>query len=394
MKIALLTTDVREHCKDYGNTQPSFGAAPQALLQGFEHSEELEVHVISCLQKPVRSPKKIAPNIWYHGLHVPKIGWLRTAYQGCLRAVRKCLSDVQPNIVHGQGTERDCAFCAVLSGFPNVVTIHGNMAELARLHHARIGSYGWISARLEDFTLRRTAGVFCNSRYTEQLVKGRSRHAWRIPNPLRREFFDTAPLAARSGTKPIILNIGVISPRKRQLEVLRIARSLHERGLPVEFRFVGVAPEGDPYARTFLNEMREAAQKGYALFLGFLELEELIRCFDEADGLVHFPMEEAFGLVVAEALARNLTFFGCRTGGIIDITEGVSGATLYEMNDWDGLRQGLEVWLRHGCPATSPGHLMRARYSPGIIAQRHLEIYREVLPARQGEARRRPCFGD
>ena len=48
----------------------------------------------------------------------PKIGWLRTLYQGCVRATRRKLREIQPDIVHGQGTERDCAIGAVLSGFP------------------------------------------------------------------------------------------------------------------------------------------------------------------------------------------------------------------------------------------------------------------------------------
>src|SRR5205823_257675 len=104
------------------------------------------------------SPAKLAENIWYWGLHVPKRGWLRSGYQGCIRAVRKKLKEIQPDIVHGQGTERDCALSAVLSGFPNVVTLHGNMAELARLLRARFGSYGWLAARLETFTLKRAGG--------------------------------------------------------------------------------------------------------------------------------------------------------------------------------------------------------------------------------------------
>src|SRR5665213_1482490 len=176
MKIAILTTDNREHHRKYNLPAPYFGTAPEALLQGFAQLPAAEVHVISCTQRPfVSSPEKLADNIFYHSLLVPKIGWLRTGYQGCIRAVRKKLKEMQPDIVHGQGTERDCAMAAIFSGFPNVVTIHGNMAELARLFPARVGSYGWLTARLENFALRRTTGVFCNSAYTEGLVRPRAR---------------------------------------------------------------------------------------------------------------------------------------------------------------------------------------------------------------------------
>src|ERR1043165_9104901 len=133
MKVAFLTTDSREHYKDYGATIPTFGMAPQALLEGFSTISELEMHVISCAQQEMRSPEKLASNIFFHSLFVPKIGWMRTGFQGCIRAVRRKLREIQPDLAHGQGTERDCAICAVSSGLPNVVTIHGNMAHLARV---------------------------------------------------------------------------------------------------------------------------------------------------------------------------------------------------------------------------------------------------------------------
>ena len=85
------------------------------MLQGFAALPEVRVHVVSCTQQPMRSPEKLAGNIWFHSLHVPKLGWLRTGYQGCIRAVRRKLRAIQPDLVHGQGTERDCALSAIFS---------------------------------------------------------------------------------------------------------------------------------------------------------------------------------------------------------------------------------------------------------------------------------------
>jgi len=107
MKVALLTTDNREPFKQYNKVEPWFGTAPEALLQGFAQLPEVEVHVVSCIRRPVKSPEKIAPNIFFHSLVVPKLGWMSTLYQGCIRATRKKLRDIQPDIVHGQGTELD-----------------------------------------------------------------------------------------------------------------------------------------------------------------------------------------------------------------------------------------------------------------------------------------------
>jgi len=199
------------------------------------------VHLISCIQQPVRSPEKLAGNIWFHGLHVPKIGWLRTCYQGCIRAVRRKLREIQPDLVQGIGTEREWRHQRRVFRLSKPGDrIQGNMAELARLNRERIGSYGWLTARLENFILPRTTGVFCNSSYTEALVRPRARRIWRVPHPLRQAFLDPPP---NPEPRPcILLNVGVISPRKRQLELLDVAEALHRQGLKFRIPFCRFHP--------------------------------------------------------------------------------------------------------------------------------------------------------
>ena len=379
MRVALLTTDSRQHYGTFDGELPSFGAAPEALLQGFIGMRELQVEIIACLQQPVQPTRRLAENIVFHGVHVPKWGWLRSGYSGCIRAVRKKLRELQPDIVHGQGTERDCGISAIFSGFPNVVTIHGNMAALARMFGAGVGSYGWLAARLEDFTLRRTAGVFCNSAYTEDLVRPRARRTWRVPNAIRAPFFapaQTLPVTDRC----VVLNVGVISARKRQLELLDLAMRLRRQGIEFELHFIGHADPSDPIGRVFFAKMKEAEALGCARYLGLKSTTELIALFDSAHGLIHFPTEEAFGLVVPEAMARNLKVFGTRVGGIVDIASGVPGAELFDAEDWSGLADALTRWIRRGFPlAPEAAAVVRERYHPRVVAERHLEIYREVL---------------
>ena len=379
MKIAQLCTDNRQDFREYHKTAPNFGPAPKALLQGFAALPDVEVHVISCLQQPVQSPEKLAPNVWFHGLHVPRIGWLRTGYQGCIRAVRRKLCELQPDIVHGQGTERDCAISAAFSGFPNVVTIHGNMAGMARLFHPRPLTYLWLAARVESFTLARTAGVFCNSEYTEGLVRPRTPKTWRVPNAIREEFFDP-PRRSRAADRCVVINIGAVTPRKRQVELLAVAKTLHERGCRFEWRFIGAADEKDEYAARFLAEVRAAEQQGYARYLGLKSTVQLIECLDEAHGVVHFPSEEAFGLVVVEAMARGVKFFGSRLGGIIDLAGASPGAELFGADDFAGLADAMARWMGRGHAAVpGAGESIRRLYHPRAVAERHLEIYQEVL---------------
>lgn len=378
MKIAFISTDNREDRRDYARPKPFFAPGSTALFQGVARFSGVEMHVLSCTQRPVTAPEKLAANVWFHSLVVPKVGWLRTGYQGCIRAVRKKLRELKPDVVHGIGTERECAISAVFSGYPNVVTIAGNMAELARLNPPRFGSYPWLAARLENFTLPRAGGVIANSRYTERLVQSRARKTWVVYPALRTAFLDPLP---DSGPRPcVLLNAGVISPRKRQLELLDVAEALHRQGLQCAFHFIGPLPASEPYAAAFQKKIRPMEAGGYARYLGNLPENELAPAFDAVAGSVHFPTEEAFGSSVCEALARNLKFFGTRLGGIVEIAQDMPGVELFAPDDWAGLTEAIARWVRQGHPRpTETATLMRARFSQEAFTRQHLEIYREVL---------------
>lgn len=379
MKIALLSTDNRDHNKHYDLPEPLIPPPQEALLQGFATQKNVEIHVVSCTQRPMVSPAKLAANIWFHCLHVPKIGWLRTGYQGCIRAVRRKLQEIQPDIVHGQGTERDSAISAVFSGFPNVLTIHGNMKAIAELHHARPGSFHWLAAKLETFALGRTDGVFCNSGYTEKQVAPRAKKTWNVPNALRQDFFTPRTQTPRP-SRPVFLNVGHMERRKQQCELIEVARRLHQRGLKFEFQFAGKRILNTDYGTEFARRLAPAEREGYARHLGVLPTQDLIAAMDAASALIHFPTEEAFGLVVAEALARNLKFFGAATGGVVDIARGIEGVELFPAQNFTDLENALARWLDSGCPQPqNADQAMREHYHPEVVARRHLEIYHEVL---------------
>lgn len=349
-------------------------------MAGFARRSDVEIHVIACTRQALVSPARLAPHIFFHSLLVPRLSRMRNLYAGCVVAVRRKLRQLQPDIVHGQGTERDCALAAVLSGLPNVITVHGNMAHLARWQRARVGSFAWLTARLEDFTLPRTRGVFCNSAHTETLVRPRSRRTWRVPNALRDEFFDL-PLPARpSPGRPVLLNIGVVCANKGQLDLLTQAESWHRAGLRFELRFIGRADARVDGVPEFLGRIEHAARAGFARHLENLDTRQLIHNLDQAPALIHVAREEAFGLVVAEALARNVKVFAFQTGGVPDIAAGNTGAELFAPDDWAALNDALKRWIRGGGeqPATTAA-LMRERYHPDVIAARHVEIYRDVL---------------
>src|ERR1035437_916529 len=269
MRLVVLTTDNREPHKDYANPQPHFGTAPAALLQGLAMIPEIEVHVVSCIRQPVRSPEKITPNTFFHSLLVPKIGWLRTGYQGCIRATRKKLKEIQPDIVRGQGTERNCAISEVFSGFPNVLTIHGNMRSVARISQSRPFSYNWMAAWLEGFVLPRTDGVVCITRYTQRAVERLARQTWILPSAGDASFFEVQA-APDTTTPPVGLCVGTICGYKNQNDFIRALDPLAKEK-KFKLVFIGQVIKGD-YGREFLQLVRE---RDWCEHIGFINREQL-----------------------------------------------------------------------------------------------------------------------
>ena len=107
-----------------------------------------------------------------------------------------------------------------------------------------------------------------------------------------------------------------------------------------------------PYSREFLAQIRQLQPEGYVSHIPQKTGEELRQLFDESSALIHFAMEESFGLVVAEALARNLKVITPPVGGVVDIAEGVPGAEVLERDDWQTLRLRISNWIAARVPKT------------------------------------------
>ena len=377
LKIVILTTDNREPHKDYANPQPHFGTAPAALLEGLAMIPDIEVHVVSCIRQPVRSPEKIAPNIFFHSLVVPKIGWMRTLFQGCIRASRKKIRELGPDIVHGQGTEMDCGISAVCSGFPNVLTLHGNMRLIAALNRERPFSYNWMAARLEGFVLPRTNGVVCITNYTRAAVQDRTQKTWVLPNAVDASFFDV-PAAPDLSAPPVILCVGAVCFRKNQNNFIRALDPLARQK---KFRLVFLGQmEKNAYGEEFRQLLRERDWSEHVPFSGRERVKEYFR----TASMVALPtQEDNCPMVVLEAMAAGVPVFASNVGGVPDLIQHEVNGLLCDPLRPETFCESVARFLDDRAFAARIAAEAKAqaqrRFHPQVIAQKHLEIYREVL---------------
>jgi glycosyltransferase involved in cell wall biosynthesis len=377
IKVAMLLPDDR-----FGKNLPApfFGSAPTALLQGFEilGSDVIEVHIISCVIGELPAPEKLADNIWYHQIVLPKWTFLRSLHLGPILAVRRKLREIQPDLVHSQGTEMWCAITGCLSGYPAVLTIHGHLRMILKTTPMKPYSYWYLQMMLGEIAIRLHKGVICISKHIQESVTGQAKRSWIIPNALRKKYL--VPIELRNHDCIKIIVIGTIVENKRSLEILYILGSLFKNGLIFKSTFYGQLSEEGGYQKEFAKAMKQASDLGYASYGGVLNHEELIKEMDASHALVHFPLEEAFGLVVAESLARGLKVFASDVGGIKDIIANIEDAKTFNKYDMNGLKKSLMNWIQNAALPSSDAHnTMKIRYSPEIVAKNHINVYNDLI---------------
>jgi glycosyltransferase involved in cell wall biosynthesis len=381
MRIAVITTDNRDQQKTYDGVTPLFGPAPEALLQGLALLPEVEVHVVVCARALMQSPEKIAPNTFFHCLVVPKIGWMRTLFQGCIRAVRNKLREIQPEIVHGQGTEGHYALSAVFSGFPNVLTIHGNMRSIAKLLKPRPFSYNWLAARLERLTIPRSQGVVCITRYTQSEVADLAKHTWVVPNAVDSTFFEIAT-SPPPDQPPRILCVGYICPRKNQVAFIRALDHLAPKR-KFEVIFLGQASPGRAYEDEFLSLV---GSRSWCLHPGHASRDQLKEYLRGATLLALPSLEDNCPMVVLEAMAAGVPVVAAKVGGVPDLIEDGRTGFFCDPHDSGSMSGAIERALANPARTVEIAGLAklqaRERFHPRVIARRHVEIYREILESR------------
>ncbi len=376
MKIAFLVPDNRDEYRQFDRPEPAFGPAPTALLEGFKELEGCEVHVLVCSHEATKAPAKLAQNIYFHQVVVPTIGWMRSLYYGCSWAIRQKLREIKPDVVHGQGTERYCAVGAQRSGYPNLITIHGNMRRIARLLHARPLSFHWLTARLEGIAVARTDGVLCITTYTQRSVEALAKRTWVVPNAVDSGSFK---VVRQPAAVPEVLCLANITTYKNQIGLLRALEPLAGR-LPFKLRFLGGTTPGDPYAEEFERLVQSRPWCEYAGKGGKAEVEAALA---RAHLLMLPTFEDNCPMVVLEAMAARVPVVAANIGGIPDLVrDGVNGL-LCDPASAESMRVAVERMLRQPQEAEEFAVNARSdaerRFAPKAVALRHLEIYGDLM---------------
>jgi len=376
IKIAVIAADNRQRDQNYAATTPYFGTPVEALLQGFAQLPDICIHVIGCTHRPMKSPEKLAENTWFHSVYVPKVGWIRASYQGCIRAVRRKLKMIGADLVHGHGTDQECAVSAVFSRFPSLVTLNDNMGLAAEATQAKPLSSLWLAAQLEKMSLPRARGVICATRYKQGQVRSLVKQSWIVPKAVDEAFFgvNAAPDDSRT-----VLCVGAVSPRKNPNAFIKALDPIAP-DKKIKLVFLGSTEKGDPYGAEFLELV---AQRPWCEYAGIANREALRSRLKTASLLALPSLEDNCPMPVLEAMAAGVPVLAANVGGLPDLIEEGKTGLFCDPLDAASLGAGvvrvLEDRQLAGDLAARAKAVASERFHPLAIAKRHVEIYREVL---------------
>lgn len=122
---------------------------------------------------------------------------------------------------------------------------------------------------------------------------------------------------------------------------LLVAKRLMERGVPIVYHVIGDGP-----FKTALQCWADRLKLGGRVcWHGALPSENVRKILSGCDVYLHPSVSESFGVAVVEAMALGLPVVASRVGGIPEIVEHEKTGFLLELDDIDGMADGIEkIW--------------------------------------------------
>jgi glycosyltransferase involved in cell wall biosynthesis len=226
------------------------------------------------------------------------------------------------------------AFAARWSGTPHVWYVHELFGRLGHSLHFDFGDRLSLSlmGRLSEAILTNSPSV------------QREFQKWIPAHKVRQIYYavetgEPPPAAEKRGDALELIQVGLMSPGKRQEEAVRAVALLAGRGRDVRLTLVG--PENPEYGALLRRLTAELGVEGRVRFVPFTE--DVSACVAAADVALLCSRGEAFGRVTVEAMKLGKPVVGANSGGTADLIEpGVNGF-LYEPGDVEELARRIDI---------------------------------------------------
>ncbi|PFX98197.1 hypothetical protein COL41_04180 [Bacillus mycoides] len=136
-----------------------------------------------------------------------------------------------------------------------------------------------------------------------------------------------------------VLFLGKISTKKGVYDILESISSVSKKYPNIEFVFAG---NGHPEEiKQFTNKIKHMGVSENVNYLGWINFNIKKKYLHESDILVLPSYQEAFGIVLIEAMAVGLPIIASNIGGIPDVVKDRENALLIEPGDVSSLKESI-----------------------------------------------------
>lgn len=312
----------------------------------------------------------------FHLLHCPERGRLWRAYRPNRRAIRRCLEELKPDLVHAWGTEDCYGLAGAEAGRPWLLSMQGLLGEYIR--RSRMHPFVWLQALYEEIVLRKARDISVESRWGEAVLRRMAPHArthlveYGVQEPFFRHAWEPQP------DLPHTVFIGTVDPRKGVEDAVRSFAAPELAGK--ELHIIGDAEH--PYARKL-----RALSTPNVRWLGRLASSETAEALRRAWCLILPTRADTSPNVVKEARVIGLPVITTPHGGQSDYIRDGENGFLCEPGDIPAFRRAAAKVLGDLAFARRLGawhwEEQREYFQPAHTAERFLALYRELAARRK-----------
>ena len=362
------------------------------LARGFAELGVRDIHYLVVTPEVDRLTVDEGPFGKLHRIPQPRGSGSATFFLWRRNLILKELAWIQPDIVHGQGTEQEYGFTAVTSPYPNVITVHGIMHRVHRVTPPPLFSLDHVPRWMEKIVVRRAGNVICLSREVEHFFKerGSQAHCHLVPNAVAPCFFDVQP-QPRAEASFALLFVGTIYPLKGLLHLVEaLAEAQKKLGAGILLRVIGHIGGGAD-AIKYDKQVRHRAEELHIAervqWLGVLNERDVARQLAHSDVLVLPSFQETLPMAVAEAMAAGVPVIATRAGGTPELVEHNQTGLLVTPGRSDELAGALCKLLPDAALRRQFGAAGRAKaladYAPRVVAAKTLAVYETICQGKR-----------
>lgn len=346
---------------------------------------EIDLHVVTYHKRLRRDQRFVENGVTFHVIRTPLSRVPRGAvlYQLDRRPFLRALRTIQPDLIHGHGTENIFSYIAVTAGLPNVISMQAVMAELVRTYtsFSRTWCEHSIVRHIEAYTLRRAHRVFIEAPFVEPLIRRINPDldvhvAGNIVSP---PFF-----AVRRAERPPQRKIMFVGTLRRSKGVEEIVRAFHEVAASDPALVLHLVGQGDAgYVQSRLTPLIESDAAARRITMrGHLTAQEIAAEYVDAAMVVLPTHYDTSPNVITEAMVAGVPVVASAVGGLPYMLDGGESGQLVAAGDAHAVAEAIRFNLHNPEAAVArAGHarvVARHRYGAELFVSRMLDCYRSL----------------